>query len=87
MTKASKKAFRSDAQLKHCSMPERCRLQKNTEDNYLMRWELIKMSEREEEFIKCIKEDPERAARILEFILALRGTSSETNPALEKKAV
>lgn len=45
------------------------------------------MSEREEEFIKCIKEDPERAARILEFILALRGTSSETNPALEKKAV
>lgn len=45
------------------------------------------MSEREEEFIKCVKEDPERAARILEFILALRETSSKTNPVLERKAV
>ena len=45
------------------------------------------MSEREEEFIKCIKEDPERAARILEFILALRETSSKTNPVPQQKAV
>lgn len=45
------------------------------------------MNKREEEFIKCLKEDPERAARILEFILALRGTSSKTNPAPQQKAV
>lgn len=63
MTKASKKAFRSDAQLKHCSMPERCRLQKNTEDNYLMRWELmnmtVEMSEREYKLMKVFQEHPE----------------------------
>ena len=45
------------------------------------------MSEREEEFIKCVKEDPERAAKILEFILALRETSSKTNPVPQQKAV
>lgn len=45
------------------------------------------MTEREEEFIKCLKEDPERAARILEFILALRGTSLKTNPAPRQKVV
>lgn len=45
------------------------------------------MTEREEEFIKCVKEDPERAARILQFILALRETSSKTNLAPQQKAV
>lgn len=45
------------------------------------------MSDREKEFIKCVKEDPERAARILEFILALRETSSKTNPVPQQKDV
>lgn len=45
------------------------------------------MNDREKEFIKCLKEDPERAARILEFILALRETSSKTNPVPQQKAV
>ena len=45
------------------------------------------MNEREEEFIKCVKEDPERAAKILEFILALRETSLKTNPVPQQKAV
>ena len=51
------------------------------------RQELIKMNEREEEFLKCVKEDPERAARILQFILALRETSSKTNLVPQQKAV
>ncbi len=45
------------------------------------------MNEREEEFLKCLKEDPERAAKILQFILALRETSSKTNLVPRQKAV
>ena len=45
------------------------------------------MSDREKEFIKCVKEDPERAARILEFILALHETSSKANPVPQQEAV
>ena len=45
------------------------------------------MNDREKEFIKCLNEDPERAARILEFILALRETSSKTNPVPQQKDV
>lgn len=45
------------------------------------------MNEREEEFLKCVKENPERAAEILKIILALRETSSKTNLVPQQKAV
>lgn len=41
------------------------------------------MTEREEKFIKCVRKDPEKAARILKFILEKR-TSSKTNPAPQR---
>ena len=44
------------------------------------------MNEREEEFLKCVKENPKRAAEILKFILALRETSLKTNLVPQQKA-
>lgn len=48
---------------------------------------MMTQNERENEFIKCVKENPEKAARILELILASRETSLKTNPVPQQKAV
>jgi hypothetical protein len=45
------------------------------------------LTQNEKEFIECVKENPEKAARILELILALRETSLKTNPVPQQKAV
>lgn len=45
------------------------------------------MTDKEIEFIKCVKQDPEKAAQILKQILILHETSSKTNPVPQQKVV
>ena len=45
------------------------------------------MTEREQEFAECVKQDPALAAEIFNYIISLRETSLKTNPVPQQKAV